>query len=723
MKMQFRWLTATALAAAAALAVETKTWTQSDASDFEKGQLKGLAVSSEGRLSLAPVWKELADAGVPHLWCAARDAKGNVFAGGAEGKVMALDAKGKSRVLATLEGGSVYALALGKKDEVYAAVSPEAKVYRIESSGKSTLFASLKARYVWALVWGADGALYAATGDPGQIHRIATDGKSSVLFDAEETHVRSLAADGKGNLIAGTEPGGVVLRVSAQGTGFVLYQTAKREVTALAVTPDGSVYAAASGTRTAATAPAVPAVAPPVAPATAGTVPVQVQPRPTPPPPTVAAAPGGAGSDVYRISADGEPQRVWSNAALTVYALAVGQDGRILLGTGNEGRVYRVDTPFSFTRLADIEPQQVTALAAAADGSVIGVTANPGKVFQMGPGLEKSGAIESEVFDAGAFTYWGRLRNEGELNGGSITLEARSGNLERAQKNWSAWTSVDAKGERITAPPARYLSWRATLTAAPDGKSPVLKLVEAAYQAKNAAPVIEKIEITPANYKFPAASQALTASTTLTLPPMGQRRTTSTTGVTSTETGSATMNFDKGWMGARWRAQDANGDTLESKVEIRGADEREWKLMKDKLKEARYGWDATGLADGRYKLRVTVTDAVDNYPGQGLSTQMESEEFVIDNTPPQVDGLTARVEGNKILVSFKATDVLTPLQFAEFSINGGEWIAAQPTTRITDSLSHDYSVEADKPAGSEYTVAVKVADENDNVTVRKVTVH
>ena len=714
-----------ALAAVSALAVETKTWTQSEAAEFDKGTLKGVALSSEGRLSLAPTWQERFDAAVPHLWCAASDSKGNLYTGGSEGKVFVVDGQGKGRVLATLEGGAVYALAVTGKDEVYAAVSPDAKIYRVDAAGKATLFASLKARYVWALIANGDGSFYAATGDPGQIHKITAGGQASVFFDAEETHVRALAADGKGNLIAGTEPGGVVLRVSAAGTGFVLHQTAKREVTALLVAKDGTVYAAASGNRGAA-APAISAVVSqvPIAPPPAGTA---VVPRPTavtPPPPTLGVAPPAGGSEVYRIAADGEPRRVWSNATLMVYALGLDKNGMLLAATGNQGRLYRVDTEFISTRLIDAEPQQITALAAGRNGALMAVTANPAKVFEMGPGVEKSGTLESELLDAGAFTYWGRLRHEAALNGGAVRLEARSGNLDRAQKNWSEWTLVDpAKGSRIGAPAARFLGWRATLTAAADGKSPVLKLVEAAYQAKNAGPVLERIEMTPANHKFPSPSTSLTStSTSMTLPAMGQPKRASATAPTTTESGSASVNFEKGWMGARWRASDANGDTLSYKVEIRGTEEREWKLLKDELKESRYSWDATGLADGRYLLRVTANDQTDNYPGQGLEARIETEEFVIDNTPPEVSGLAARVEGGKIVVSFKAVDALTALQYAEFSVNGGEWIAARPVTGITDSLAHEYSLETAKPAGSEFTVAVKVGDESDNVTVRKVTV-
>lgn len=720
-----------AFAACAAFAVETKTWTLAEASDFEKGKLTGLALSSDGKLSLAPLWKELYDPAVPHLWCAARDAAGNTFAAGADGKVFRVDASGKATVLATLEGGSVYALAALPNSELLAAVSPAGRIYRIAADGKASLFASLPVRYIWALVRSSAGILYAATGDPGQIHRIAPDGASTVLFDAAETHVRSMTLDAKGNLIAGTEPGGVVLRVSPAGEGFVLYQTAKREVTAVAAAPDGSIYAAASGNRTPAT-PSVPT--PPqmvqvqVQPATpAPAAQPAAQPRPTvAPPPAISVSASSAGSEVYHIAPDGEPRRIWSSATLTVYTLAFDPAGRPLLGTGNEGRIYRIDSPVAYTRLVDALPQQITAFATAPNGAVVAVSANPGQVFLLGPGLEKSGAFESDVLDAGAFTYWGRLRHEGVTAGGSIRLEARSGNLESTQKNWSPWSPVDpAKGERIAAPPARYLAVKATLSAASNGASPTLSLLEAAYQEKNSAPAIERIEITQPNYKFSATSSSLSASTTITLPPVGQspRRTHAAPQPTTTETASVTMSYDKGWIGARWRATDLNGDTLQSKLEIRGAGETQWKPLKDHLKEARYSWDSTSFADGRYRLRVTVDDSIDNYPGQQLSAASESDEFLIDNTPPVIEGLTARVEGSKIVIRFRAADALTPLQSAEYSVNGGDWIAVPPSTRITDSLAHDYSAETVKGAGTEYTIAVKVLDERDNVSVQKVSLH
>ncbi len=251
--------------ATAALAVETKSWVHSEVQEFDKGTLKGVSLSNSGFISLAPQLVERLDAGASHLWSAAPGSGGRVYAGGSDGKVYVLDASGKSRTLATLEGGgTVYALA-AQHDDVYAASSPDAKVWRIGHDGKAVLFATVaNVHYIWSLIPAGQGEFYAATGDPGQILKIDAKGKTTLLFDAEETHVRSLALDKGGNLIAGTDSSGVILRVNAKGEGFVLQQTGKREVTAIAVAQDGTIYAAASGNRTAATIPPQPPATPPM---------------------------------------------------------------------------------------------------------------------------------------------------------------------------------------------------------------------------------------------------------------------------------------------------------------------------------------------------------------------------------------------------------------------------------------------------------------------------
>ena len=736
MKLSIKKQAFAAFAASTLLfAVETKTWIQGESTEFEKGNLKGLALSSAGRLTLAPAFREVHDAAVPQLWSAAAGTQGTLYAGGAEGKVFAVGVKGDARLLATLDGGTVQSLAVDAKGGLFAATVPDAKVYAIAGDGTARVLAALKAQYVWGLVFDKAGTLYAATGEPGQVVKIAPDGNVSVVFDANEAHVRSLAVDTQGNLIAGTEPSGVIIRISPKGEGFVLYQAAKREVTAIAVAKDGTIYAAASGTRGAAAPP--PATVPPPAPVTTAQAqttsaqPQPQQPQPAPAgtarvttsiPPTLALRPAtvAGGSEIYRIAPDGEPRRIWSDQRDLVYALAFDTDGRLIAGTGNQGEIYRIDSELESTRLVTAEPMQVTALVPAQNGGIYAVTANPGMIYRLGPETQRGGTIESDLLDAAAFTYWGKLRWEGESRGGSIAVETRSGNLDNPDRNWSSWAPIDpSKGGRVASPPARFLGWRATLKAAPDGTSPVLSLVEVAYQGKNVPPVIEKMEITPANYKFPASSTGSTAASTVPLGPIGQVRRSSPSAPNVDSAGAVTLTFEKGSIGARWQASDQNGDTLTYRVEIRNTEDKGWMLLKDRLSENRVTIDSTRYADGRYLLRVTASDEVDNYPGLALTAQLESQPFVIDNTAPRIEGLTASLEGGKVRLKFRGIDDSTPLLSAQYSANGGDWAYARPSTGITDSLAHDYEAVFDRPAGDGVVIAVKLSDENDNVTVHK----
>src|SRR4051794_96472 len=126
-------------------AVETKYWEQGEESDFQKGTLSKLSLSSEGRLTTAPALKEIYDAAATFLWSVARDSKGNLYAGGggvggSKSKLVMVDASGKAKMLAELEGMAVQAIAIDRQDRVYAATSPDGKVYRIDASGKPEVF-------------------------------------------------------------------------------------------------------------------------------------------------------------------------------------------------------------------------------------------------------------------------------------------------------------------------------------------------------------------------------------------------------------------------------------------------------------------------------------------------------------------------------------------------------------------------------------------------------
>ena len=243
------------------------------------------------------------------------------------------------------------------------------------------------------------------------------------------------------------------------------------------------------------------------------------------------------------------------------------------------------------------------------------VTGNIGTIVSIGADMASSGAFESDVFDAGGFTYWGRLSEETK-GGGSIVFETRSGNVNRPQKNWSEWAPLT--GGRVASPSARFLQYKAMLSGPTE-----LDEVDVAYQMKNVAPVVEELEITPANYRFPTQSNAsFPSNPPLSLPPMGHNRTSSSSS-SSDSTSSQTLTWSKGQIGARWLATDDNDDTLSFKVEIRGVNETGWKLVKDNLRERYYSWDSTAFPDGKYVLRVTASDAPSNPPDRALRGSLE----------------------------------------------------------------------------------------------------
>ncbi|MGA2274534.1 MAG: hypothetical protein ABSH00_13345 [Bryobacteraceae bacterium] len=736
LSIAFRRAAAVLVACAALHAGDTRFWSQSEYADFEKGNVKKLSLRSDGLVTLAPELREMFDTSLAYLWALARDSKGVLYVGGgSNAKLYRVPPGGKGELAAELEGLAVQAIAIDAEDRVYAATSPDGKVYRIAGKAKPEVFFDPKTKYIWALAFDAAGNLYVATGDPGEIHRVTPDGKGAVFFHADETHVRSMTLDAKGNLIVGTEPRGLVLRVSPAGEGFVLYQMPKKEVTAVAVAADGSIYAAAAGGKSAPSAPAPALLPAPALPATAVATPVApgtVQ-QPTPqvvaPPPTALAPSTGVtgGSDVYRIHPDGNPERVWTNSADVVYAIGFDVEGRAILGAGNHGSVYRIETPFLYAALLTTASTQVTAFASGPGGRLYAVTGNVGKLYEIGPGLEREGTLESDVFDAALFSQWGRLAFEAHLDGGQVTLATRSGNLDQPQKNWSSWSAAiaDPKGAPVASPAARFLQWKATLTANAEGGSPQLESVDVAYLSKNLAPRVEQIEITPANYKFPApvALPAIGSQPqSLTLPPLGKRTAPAPApSLDSPATSTPALQWTKGWIGARWVASDPNGDSMTYTVEIRGDAETEWKPLKQKLAEKYFSWDSTAFPDGDYRIRITASDAPSNPPADSLTGQLVSDSFTIDNTPPRIRGLSAARNGGKLEVRWRAADALSNIAKAEYSLDGGDWTVAAPVTGLSDSLELDYAQVLEAAPG-EHTIAIRVEDDYANQATDKVVV-
>ncbi len=711
-------------------AVDTHVWEQSDQSDFTRGTAKHLSIRSDGHISLAPEFTELDSTTVPYLWTIAQDSKGTLFyAGGAPtgatAKVFSLKPGGKSKVLAELTGLEIHALAVDSQDRVYAAVLPDAKIYRIDRSGKAELFFDPKCKYVWAMAFDHSGNLFVATGDSGLIYKVAPDGKGSEFARTDEAHARSMIIDSAGNLIVGTEPAGLVLRIRPNGEKFVLFQTNKREVTAVAE-HDGVIYASAVGNKpftlsVSGAAPVLPSNTPSVS--STGATKVGATPPSLPPAVGSLSASVSGGSDVYRIQKDGFAERIWESPTDIVYAIGFDSAGKPLLGTGNKGIIYRIDSDQLSTQLLNAPPTQVTAFLQGREGVVYAVTGNVGNVYSIGARLEKAGTLESETLDSGEFSIWGKAHISANLHGGSAELEVRSGNLNDPQHDWSPWTAVPVTrlGGQIAAPPARFLQYRLTLQRAPDGGSPDLSVIDIPYLPKNIAPKVRQIEFAPFNYRQAPSNSALErtlvssgAPSTLSVPAVGQKRTLAASS-SSEAAGPATLQYNKGYLTVRWSASDANGDPLLFKVEVRSKNESLWRVLKDKLQDRFYAFDTAAFPDGEYVIRVTASDAPGNTESQALTSSLESDSFTIDNTAPEIKDVKVVPDGASRTITFTAADSLSWIDKAEMSVNGADWVLLNPVNKVTDSQVLTYRLKVEPGQ----MIAIRVFDENDNVAVKQ----
>ncbi len=706
----------------------TETWQQRTYDDFSKGTTKGVAVRSDGTLSLAPGFESIYTSPSTYIWSAVSQPDGTIFLGaGSPARVYRVTPDGRSTVIFEPKELEVQALALDKDGSVYAATSPDGKVYRLTRGEKDSAYTAgtyfdPKTKYIWSLALDKEGRLYVGTGDRGEIFRVTKakdgSGEGTVFFKSDEAHIRAMAFNAAGDLIAGSDGSGLIYRISPSGEGFVLYSAPKKEITALALDAQGNIYAASVGEKShispGQTSPILSALGPGL-----NTIPAMVGPS------SVAAA---GGSDVYMVTPEGAPTKLWTTKEDIVYALAFDPQQHLLAGTGNKGRIVSIEKDGTFSDLVKASATQITAFAAAPKGALYATTSNLGKVFRLSATPDSEGTYESDVFDAHSFSRWGRMQVRGT---GNFQLFTRSGNVDNPDRNWSAWKQVQTGpgpsygSARVEAPSARFIQWKVVM---PPHSAALLDDVIVNYLSKNVAPVVEEV-VVQTGARFNSNSIIKPANDTVTISLSTQTQ-GMIPGLSTKFEPPMTAQKDKTGIAVRWAAHDDNDDDLTYSLYTKGDDEKDWKLLKGGIADKYYSFDAALLPDGGYTLRVLASDSPSHTPQDALTGDKISPRFEVDTTPPVVDALAAKTEGDKMHITFTAHDSFSPLQRAEYSIDAGDWQYVEPIGQISDSTMEKYDFSAAIPhssdkfaaTSSEHTIVVRAYDRYDNMGSAKVVV-
>ncbi|MHB1021692.1 MAG: fibronectin type III domain-containing protein [Acidobacteriaceae bacterium] len=725
---------AVALPCIPAHAQGTKLWNQSSYDEFEKGTAKGVAIRSDGHLEPAPATALVATTPSPYVWSIASDSAGNAYLGtgsgtGSPANILKVTPDGKSTKLAEFKELAVQALAFGPDGALYAATSPEGKVYHLPARAKAgaqpeVVFdpaqTSEKSKYLWALAFDAKNkVMYVAAGAPAAIYKInlaQLGAKPEVFFKSDDQHIRSLVLAPDGTVYAGSASSGVIYRIEPSGKSFALYDAPKAEITSLALDSTGNLYAAGVGNNKAANLPPLPVQ---------GTATVTA---------TITYILPGAthqngntlipdGSEIYRITPDGTPQKLLSLHDDIVYDLAVQKDGSLLAATGNRGRIYDIDTKEigRFTDVAHLDANQAIAFAPAKDGLFV-ATSNTGKLFTLANKPDAEPTYTSQVFDAGVFSQWGRMETRGI--GTDFDLYARSGNVENPKQNWSDWQKITPEAAAAAIPAARYAQWKAVLH---PGSS--LDSVGLNYLAKNIAPVVDEVVVQPGARVVATAVQAAQNTVLINF-------TTAQNPVVTFQQNPAvaplTAQKDKDSITTRWLAHDDNGDDLTYAIYYRGNGEINWRLLKDKITDTYYSFDAALLPDGGYEMKVVASDSPSHTPSEALTGSQISSHFVVDTTPPVLSPLTAQLARDGVHATLDAHDTTSPIDHAEYSLDAGPWQYLEPVGKISDSLREHYDFTAPIPPAqpnapkvanpNEHVLTVRVYDRYDNMAAVKTVV-
>jgi hypothetical protein len=720
----------------------THLWTQSQMEEFEKGTPDGVAIESDGHLRQTSGLTELSTTPSTFVWALAADKSGQIYAAtGTPATILRLASKPGEKPFTLFETKDlvVQALGLGPDGSLYAATLPSGKVFKLDPNAATrqdeataaVVFDAAKApdgaaangsapspnagsHYIWDLTFDSQGRLYIATGNPAAIYRIDVTRPGAtpeLFFKSDEAHIRSLAWDAKGNLIAGSDGSGLVYRIDPHGKGYVLFQAPRREITSLAVAPNGTIYAACVGDKSRNPLPPLPVQG-------MATITITVvQPQSLQAANSSAAIPEG--TDIYELTENQAPRKIWSGKDEIVYALTAQPDGLLAL-SGNRGRIFRIQDDGSFADIAHLEAQQGLALARATGSERILIgTGNTGKVYSLGPTDKHE--YSSDVLDSGAFARFGRVEIEPGSSGYEILT--RSGNVEQPVRGWTDWQALHDGS--VASPAGRFLQWKATLHT-----GGVLGSVGVNYLPVNAAPVVDEVVVVPGariNQQNIISSQAQTVN--ITLPSANQNNGISFDA--SNQPIQATK--DRTAVSARWAAHDDDGDDLIYSLYLRGDGETVWRLLKDKVTDKDFSFDSTLVPDGGYRLKIVASDAPSHTPADALTGEKISDRFVIDTTPPAISGFTAAAQASScagahctrsLVIAFDAIDAASPIAHAEYSLDAGSWQYIDPVGQISDSEREHYEfrvpVDADASGRiAEHLITVRAYDRYDNVGVAK----
>ena len=369
----------------------------------------------------------------------------------------------------------------------------------------------------------------------------------------------------------------------------MLFEAPRREITSIAVGANGTIYAACVGDKSHNPLPPLPVQG-------VGTMTITiVQPG------SLQAA--NTSTSVLReqksTRCEGQaPRKLWAGKDEIVYALAARPDGLLAL-TGNRGRIFRIADDGSYADIAHLDAQQGLSMAVLrpelAAFSSVPATPATGRWARS----EKH-EYASDVLDAGAIARFGRVE---------VEPVHRLRDFHPHRQHRAAGPRLDrlaaAQGRRRRLAPRPLPAMESRSDA-----GGVLGSVGVNYLPVNTAPVVDEMVVVPGARLNPQRSPASRRTSTSRFPPRPKAPLVSTPSSSSAPAGRQRQDRDDRSLGRSRRRR----RRLIYSLYLRGDGETFWRLLKDKITDKAYSFDAMLVPDGGYQIKVVASDSPSQPP-------------------------------------------------------------------------------------------------------------
>jgi hypothetical protein len=172
-----------------------------------------------------------------------------------------------------------------------------------------------------------------------------------------------------------------------------------------------------------------------------------------------------------------------------------------------------------------------------------------------------------------------------------------------------------------------------------------------------------------------------------------------------------------------WTVTDPDGDAFVSTFSIRRDGDSNWIDIVSSSRDNYAQFDTKHLPDGVYFTRLVATETAPRPAGERLSQTFETDDLVVDHTPPEIVEASARREGNSVIVTVHGRDKLSLLDGIEVMFNNNvRETVEQPQDGVRDGREETFVLDVPLAKVSNATsLEVTLYDVTGNGTARRLT--